>query len=72
MTSPFASRDSTTYGVNSKSPLNDLLHFHVTNGQLPQDVMHIMFEGVLPLEIKLLLQYFIFDKSYFTLDMLNS
>ena len=47
-------RDSTTYGVNSKSVLNDILHFHVANGQMPQDLMHVILEDVLPLEIKLM------------------
>ena len=31
-----------TYGINFRSPLNDLSHFHVANAQLPQDVMHVL------------------------------
>ena len=53
------------------SPLNDLEHFHVANNQLPQDVMHIMLEGVLPYEVQLMLTVFVKDKKYFTLDRLN-
>ena len=53
------------------SPLNDLEHFHVANNQLPQDVIHIMLEGVLPYEVQLMLTVFVKDKKYFTLDRLN-
>lgn len=31
---PLATFDSTTYGVNSCSPLNQIDNFHVANGQL--------------------------------------
>lgn len=53
------------------STLNKIQHFHVANGQLPQDVMHIIFEGVLPYETKLLLFTFIYDKKLFALKDLN-
>ena len=33
-----------------RSPLNSIEHFHVANSQIPQDFMHIVLEGVLPLE----------------------
>ena len=68
---PYSERDSTTYGVNSKSVLNDILHFHVANGQMPQDLMHVILEGVLPLEIKLMFKTFIYEKHYFELTTLN-
>jgi len=48
--------------------LNNILEFHEANGQ---DVMHVMLEGALPLEIKLMLRVFIYDKKYFGLDLLN-
>ena len=51
--------------------LNGILEFHVANGQMPQDVMHVMLEGALPFEIKLMLRVFIYDKKYFGLDLLN-
>ena len=38
---------------------------------LDLDVMHDQLEGVLPLEIKMLLQKFITREKYFTLDLLN-
>ena len=71
LTGPLAETDSVTYGVNCSSTLNDLAHFHVANNQLPQDVMHILLEGVLPYTLKLMLQSFIFSKKYLTLDFLN-
>ena len=30
--------DSTMYGVNYRSPLNDIKFFHVANNQIPQDI----------------------------------
>ena len=33
---PLASFDSTTYGINDCSPLNQIDSFHVCNGQLPR------------------------------------
>lgn len=53
------------------SPLNELDYFHVANGQLPQDIMHVIYEGVLPLEIRLLLSKIVNEEHLFTLDSLN-
>ena len=64
---PLCEYDSTTYGINYRSPLNDLPGFH---DQLPQDIMHVLFEGVVPLELKLMLQEFV-RKKYFNLEFLN-
>ena len=64
----FAEADSITYGVNHRSVLNDIPDFHVADGQMPQDVMHVLLEGALQFEIKLMLKVFIFDKCYFDLD----
>lgn len=66
----FGIEDSITYGVNFPSPLNDLHNFHVVN-QLPQDVMHLLFEGVVPYELSLMLTCFVLDNKYFTTDFLN-
>jgi hypothetical protein len=49
---------SKMYGINRRSCLVDLLHFDVTK-QLPQDVMHVLFEGVFPLIMELLLAHII-------------
>ena len=46
-------------GVNRKSILCELPDFDVTL-QLPQDVIHLLFEGLFHLQIKLFLNY-IFD-----------
>ncbi len=67
---PLSAEDSVTYGINAVSPLNAINNFHVANSQIPQDVMHVLFEGVLPLETKLLIGSLISDK-YITLDFLN-
>ena len=68
---PLMDHDSTTYGINCKSPLNEIKGFHVANNQLPQDVMHIILEGMLPLEVRLMLTSFIKDKKYFDVQFLN-
>ena len=63
--------DSVTYGICYCSPLNDIEHFHVTNMmQMPQDVMHVLFEGVLGMEIHMMLCEF-FRKKSLTLSILN-
>lgn len=69
---PLAATDSTTYGINYKSALNELDNFHVAGNQLPQDVMHILFEGVVPYEVKNMLIHFIHTKKYFDLEYLNA
>lgn len=51
--------------------MNDLQHFHVADMQLPQDIMHVMLEGVIPYEIKLMLTEFISNEQYFSVDVLN-
>lgn len=58
---------ATTYGVARNSILNSLSHLNVING-LPPDVMHDVLEGVLPLEVKLMLQQFISEDRLFTLE----
>lgn len=47
---------SKIYGINHASSLVDLPYFDVTQ-MLPQDIMHIMLEGVIPYEIQLILQF---------------
>ena len=71
LSGPLGSVDSVTYGINERSVLNDIDGFHVANSQMPQDVMHILFEGVVPKEVKLMLSVFIVEKQYFTLHLLN-
>lgn len=58
------------YGVKRHCPLTkNLKHFNVLSGY-PPDVMHDLFEGIVPRELALCLQVFIKNK-YFTLDELN-
>ena len=68
---PLAEADSVTYGVNYKSTLNDLQDYHVCNNQLPQDLMHIMLEGVVPYTMKAMLHSYVSIKGYFTLYDIN-
>lgn len=63
--------DSVTYGINYKSPLNDLEYFHVANNQFTTRHYTHLLEGVIPYTMNLMLHSFIFMKSYFTLNLLN-
>ena len=68
---PYGKEDSITYGINYRSSLNTIKGFHVANSQLPQDIMHILLEGVLPLELKLLLSVLTCTKKLFSLTFIN-
>ena len=61
---------ASTYGLNRASILNQSRFFHAVDG-LDLDVMHDQLEGVLPLEIKLLLMKYIKVEEYITLGTLN-
>jgi len=50
-----ASHYSTTYGINYRSVLESLSFFSVAEGAMVPDIMHDILEGVLPLELKLLI-----------------
>lgn len=59
------------FGIKSvNSILNDSKYFHTTNN-LVFDIMHDLLEGLLPMEIKLVLQYYVIEKKYFTVEFLN-
>ncbi|KAE8741783.1 hypothetical protein FOCC_FOCC012691 [Frankliniella occidentalis] len=64
---------STRYGINRESVLNDLKSFHIIGG-CPPDELHDCLEGWLPIAIKKLLYYHLFEKKnpLFTLDWLNA
>ena len=49
---------SKVYGINRKSILCELSNFNVTE-QLPQDLMHVLFEGVFQAHIRELLKYLV-------------
>lgn len=48
----------TTYGINIRSRLVDFPAFDLIR-QTPQDIMHVIFEGVAPMEVKFVLKHLI-------------
>ena len=58
------------YGVKRSSVLNKSRYFHVIEG-LDLDIMHDQLEGVLPLEVKLLLKKIVQVQKLITLDQIN-
>lgn len=62
---------SVEYGINRRSVLDELKYFDVSSGALLSDIMHDVLEGALQYEAKLVLQKFVFDDHYFSLDDLN-
>ena len=53
--SPRSVRLNNIWDKLQKSTYDDIPGFHAANDQLPQDIMHVLFEGVVPLELRLLL-----------------
>ena len=60
---------SVEYGINRVSSLESLPHFSVIDG-MPHDIMHDLFEGVIPYELKLLMASCA-SKSYFEVNVLD-
>lgn len=67
---PLKDHYATTYGILKDSILNTTTYVH-TAECLPQDGMHDFNEGVLKLVVKLLLNYLIMERKWFTLKVLN-
>lgn len=61
---------STLYGVNRLSILDEIPHFDLTLC-LPHNIMHVILEGTLSRNCKLLLHHCVINKKYFTLNYLN-
>ena len=61
---------STTYGINRKSVLVNVGNFDVCQC-FPQDIMHVLFEGVMSYETKLLLRVLLDEKKYLSINDLN-
>ena len=61
---------SSEYGVKRKSILDELPYFDLTLC-LPHDIMHIILEGALPRNIRLLLHHCIVEEKMFSLNHLN-
>ncbi|XP_066911641.1 uncharacterized protein [Clytia hemisphaerica] len=59
-----------TYGINRRSPLCKLPNFNITT-QLPQDIMHILFEGTVQYELRLVLKELIYTQKAVSLDSVN-
>ncbi len=62
--------NSTQFGINGPSELDKIQYFSVTQN-IPHDVMHDLLEGVVPLEMKLLLTYLVDDAKCFSIATLN-
>ena len=63
---------STTYGINFNSPLNNLAYYHVTNYGLPPDPMHDLLEGYVNKITKLLLNILLNEQECFNLEIINT
>jgi hypothetical protein len=61
---------ATTYGITRSAALNRLMYFHITEGLAP-DVMQDLLEGAVKMEIKAMLQMYIYEQHYFSLHLLN-
>lgn len=67
---PLHDHYSTMYGINHMSVLEEVPGFSVIKG-LPHYIMHDLYEGIVPYEMKLLLTHCITMK-YFTVDEFNN
>ncbi|KAL4009325.1 hypothetical protein ACER0C_003177 [Sarotherodon galilaeus] len=59
-----------TYGINRRSKLTESPHVDIIN-QTPQDIMHVILEGVAPYEIKCVLKNLVLS-GQMNLDSFNS
>lgn len=62
--------DVSITGIKGDSCLNTLEFFHVTEN-VGVDIMHDVLEGVAPLEVRLLLQRYIYEEKLLCLEQLN-
>lgn len=69
LTGASCASNSTEFGINRTSELDNIPNFSVAEN-LPHDIMHDLFEGVVPLEMKLLLIHLVKAK-YFTIGTFN-
>ena len=66
---PLGSHYSTNFGINRYSVLEDVPGFSVATC-IPHDIMHDLYEGVVPYELKLLILYCV-QHNYFSIATLN-
>ena len=69
LSGPLAKHYSTSYGINRLSILEEIPEFSVTTN-MPHDIMHDLFEGVVPHHMTLLLCHCVKNK-YFSIQELN-
>lgn len=62
---------SKMWGINSESILNEIPGFSLCSG-LVHDPMHLLLEGVVSYELRILLYHFVHVEKYFTLRWLNA
>lgn len=62
-------RLSMAYGINVRSEARNFPHFDIIN-MVPEDIMHVLFEGIVIYEIRLVLRT-LFVEGVFTLKQLN-
>ena len=69
LSGPLKDHYSTSFGINRLSVLEEIPHFSVING-LPHDIMHDLYEGIVPYHLKILLCHCV-QQKYFTIDKVN-
>lgn len=67
LTGPLYDHYSKTYGINKRSALMDIPFYSMFSGCLPHDIMHDVLEGIVPLELSLLLKYCILSENFLSL-----
>ena len=67
---PLEAHYSTNFGINRHSILEDIPGFSVATC-IPHDIMHDLFEGVVPYELKLFIAYCTQGRNFFCIDFLN-
>ncbi|XP_055701281.1 uncharacterized protein LOC129802993 [Phlebotomus papatasi] len=63
-------QNTTDTGIVCKSVFNDIPSFHVVEN-IACDLMHDMYAGVCRYDLAKILNYFIYEKKFFSLDTLN-
>ena len=58
-------------GIKCNSIFNQLKHYHVMTPGLPPCLAHDLFEGIVPLDMSLMIKYFVRDKKWFTATLFN-
>ena len=69
LSGPLGGHHSVSYGITRLSILEEVPGFSVIHG-LPHDIMHDLFEGIVPLNMMLLIEYCV-TKIFFTINELN-